>query len=112
MAKDLTEREYWKEIKALAEAIVDETAEERGEERSADLLDAAFEKAHEVVDGHEWIIYYAYNLDVIKHTRNEDAWEDLGLEQFEGKSFRDICTVVAFWAMLRDVEAEISEILE
>jgi len=101
----LNAQEYWKEIAALAESIIEEWQERDGEDIS--------EIAHEVVDGHQWIIYYAFTDDVLYHCSNEDAWEDVYSPEDIGnlvidKGMRDARTHQAFFAMEADVYEAVS----
>lgn len=92
---EITQSQYWTEVQELAENCVEEAAE-----YDRDLGDVL----HETIDGHQWVIYYAYNADVIKHTDNESyAEENFGTEAYAGKSYSDIGTIVAFWALYADV---------
>jgi len=105
---DLSYNEYWKEINSLAETIVEECISDTGMDPADldmdSLEDCAYERIWETVDGHQWIIYYAYNPDVIKHSANEGAHEDMGgSELFAGKSYNEIGTIVAFYAMESDL---------
>lgn len=89
-------------------------------ELAADILDEiedyggdAYELAHERVDSHEWIIYYAFNDDVIKYASNPDAWEDCYSAQDIGQlvadqGMRQARVSQAFFAMREDVQCEIS----
>ena len=67
---------YWKEEDIAAEEGSDyENDKEEAEEYINDTL------LHETIDGHQWVIYYAYNLDIIKYSGNaEYAVDNLGAE--------------------------------
>ncbi len=70
MSGDISSREYWTEIAAIAAEV---TREARAYER--DISDVL----HETIDGHQWVIYTAYNFDVAKLSPNSDAWEEWGI---------------------------------
>lgn len=98
MTDGITREQYWNEIKSIARDALDES---RGD------LEKADEYVHETVDGHEWVIYYAHNADVISYTENEHAVEDLGPEEIsramsEGGTSR-VLMIIAFFAMRADV---------
>lgn len=114
-----TEFEYNKEIRDLAECIVEAayneydevTDRETAEERINDTL------LHETIDGHQWVIYYAYNLDVIKYSPNDDYMVDnFGGEALEAAikegGMNGLHTAVAFWCMYADVQEELESALD
>lgn len=100
---EMTQREYYEQIRAIAEEIRKEA--EGDNEREHDLV-------HEAVDGHQWIIYTSYNLDVLKHSRNESAYfADFGA--LEGcNSFSEVTVKLAYAAMSRDVFEALAELPE
>jgi len=110
----ITNTEYWKEIKSIAENIVSETMDETDNDRVAaeDFINDS--RLHETIDGHQWIIYYAYSLDVIKHSDNASYYED----NFGGNDIAAVLkdggidklhTAMAFWAMYADVQDYLSD---
>ena len=61
----------------------------------------------ETIDGHEWIIYYSYNLDVIQHSDNEDYMIDnFGIDEagfiLKDKGLSGLHSAIAFWALYAD----------
>jgi hypothetical protein len=107
--------EYWKEVSALAEMIVSEAADTFDRdtvlEKIRDVL------LHETIDGHQWIIYYAYNLSVLEHSDNSDYMVDnLGAES-AGEVLKDsglsgLHSALAFWALYADVQDHIDSALD
>ena len=96
------QREYYKEISALAKQIAEEV--EGDTDRASDL-------AHEIMDGHQWIIYTYYNLQVLEHSRNESAYfENCG--SLDADSYCDAMAKMAFAAMLQDVYEELQDACE
>ena len=95
----ITYREYWKEVKALAKQIAEESLETGND--AQDIL-------AETVDGHEYVIYYAKQLDVLQHTDNEDALFDID-GTLEADSFTDATTKLAYWAFYQDVQDYLQE---
>lgn len=91
MTNDVTSQDYWTEIGELARSI---TAEARANDY--DLHDSC----HETIDGHQWVIYTAYNFDVAKHSPNDGAWTDL---YGGGDVPENFDAVRAFCAMQQDV---------
>jgi hypothetical protein len=98
----ITQSEYFSEVNAIAENIVREC---EGDE------DACTDRVHEDVDGHRWIIYTYYNLQVLTHSSHEDAYfEDFGA--LSADSFSDAVQKMAFAAMHSDVQDAIGPALE
>jgi len=69
---------------------------------------------HEYIDVHQWVIYYAYNLDVIKYSDNEDYMEQNFGNEYAGeimaeKGLDGLHTVIAFWCMYADVQEHIND---
>jgi len=104
----MTYQEYWQEVSALALSILQEAKNENPDMSEDDLLDEINDRLHETIDGHQWIIYNSYNLDVIKHSNNQNYMaENIGdfKETVIEKGFFGLCQAVAYWAMYADIEA-------
>jgi hypothetical protein len=120
---NLTHSEYWKEISSIAETLVDEAMDEAKQDYDGnnpdfdELKEIAEEsindsRLHETIDGHQWVIYYAYNLDVIQHSANEDYYSDnFGAESLasslEQGGLDALHCHIAFYAMYADVQDNI-----
>ena len=108
---DITNYEYWKEVAELAESILEEAGIKTAEQ-AEDNRDEIETRLTETIGGHQWVIYYAYNADIIKFSDNESYCEDhFGTKSFEGKSYADIGTIVAEWALYGDVSDKLSELI-
>ena len=119
--EQLTYNEYWTEIKGIADSIVCEALQsveidnnnepmdfDDKKEQAMDLINDSL--LHETIDGHQWVIYYAYNLDVIKNSNNEDYMADNISNDFSGfDSLNSLHGAVAFWAMYADVQEYIDD---
>ena len=68
--------EYWKEVNGIAANLVSESMGDNDNDRDAAEEEINDTRLHETIDGHQWVIYYSYNLDVIKHSDNEDYYND------------------------------------
>ena len=111
MANQITFYSYWKEVwlatKSLAREAMEQTDGDR--EVAEDLINDSM--LHEYVDGHQWIIYNGYNLDVIKFSDNADYYVDnfgadcAGTNGLSG-------TAIAFWCMYADIADRISDALD
>ncbi len=76
----MTGRQYQQEINGLAQILRDEaTAGEFGEGEEA--RESFQERTHEMIDGHEWIIYTGYHYEVLAHSDNDGySVENFGAE--------------------------------
>lgn len=111
---ELTHNEYWTEINELAESMVSECMDECENDREAaeELINDS--RLHETVDGHQWVIYYGYNLDVIKHSDNEDYYDqnfgaDAVASSLEQGGLDTLHCHIAFWCMYADIQDIISD---
>jgi hypothetical protein len=101
----ITYKEYNEEIKRLADEIQAEVNEHGG-----DLYDLA----HQAVDGHQWVVYYTHNNDLVYISDNADAWEDVYSREDIGALVVDrgiygAQSVQAFFAMLTDLMIELKQ---
>jgi Sec-independent protein translocase protein TatA len=101
----------------LQQAIADKETEiaETIDALTVDSLDDVYDKVHEQVDGHEWVIYYSKAWDVAHLMSGDDAacreFEDLGCLE-SGKSLDDLICQFAFCALRANVSDEIESVLE
>lgn len=105
--QNITQSEYNKEIQSLAKEIWDDALEQANNDRE-DAHDLIYDLTHEYVDGHQWIIYSAYNQSVTECSDNPDAYQDIyddtGLGQLVAEGgVSQLYTTMAYWAMHVDV---------
>jgi len=105
---NITYREYQTEISALAEDLYKEAGEEHPEDED-DRNEHIRGRVNEIVEGHQWTIYYAYNLAVYEHSPNADAYEDLYENADLGavlaaNGLRSLHALIAACAMEADIE--------
>lgn len=100
------EDNYWADVKSYAEDIKERF--QKGE--IDDMYDDMYDAIHETVDGSSWIIYYGKNLDVLNNSRHQDAIDEQGMEIDASQRWRHILTQVAYWAMVGDVEDELTDL--
>ena len=112
----ITSSEYRAELKYLAASLLDENKEEASE-RGDSVLEFIMDNGldHETVDGHQWMIYYSYSLDIIKHSSNEDYMVDnLGDESLghalKNGGLNGLHQAIAFYAMLADLNEALYEL--
>jgi hypothetical protein len=110
-------QEYWAEVSELADTIASEAMADNDRDREAAEEDIWDSRLHETIDGHQWVIYYSYNLDVIKHSDNEDYYADnFGgdslAHSLEQGGLNTLHCHIAFWALYADVADKISDALD
>lgn len=105
----MNSQEYWAEIQSIANNLVDETMQETDNNRdeAEELINDS--RLYETIDNHQWVIYCSYNLDVIKHSDNEDYYADnFGAESLayslEQGGLSNLHCHIAFWCMYADVQ--------
>lgn len=113
----MNNQEYWAEVSSLANSITCEAMSDNDDDREAAEKDIFDSRLHETIDGHQWVIYYSYNLDVIKHSDNEDYYVDnFGSESLEHSlkegGLDTLHCHIAFWALYADVADRISDALD
>jgi hypothetical protein len=118
-----TSVEYWKEVSSIADCLVSESAD-YNDCNTVDtfnrdtvleyIVDSAL---HETIDGHQWVIYYAYNLSVLEYSDNEDYMVDnFGNDEagaiLKEKGLSGLHSALAFWALYADVYDAIDNALD
>ena len=107
MNDEITNREYFAEVTALAEAVHNVGREGSDYDDTCDPGDVL----HELIDGHEWIIYTHYNLQVLRHSLNESAlFDEMGPQTWD--DMRTMTAQLAWWALLTDVRDTIGRLPE
>lgn len=106
--KDITRTSYNDEIRSIADNLVSEAMEQC--ENNRDKAEEAISDSmlHETIDGHQWVIYTAYNLDVLKHSESHDAYTDnFGADDacqvLKDRGVDGLHAVMAYCAMEQDV---------
>ena len=113
----MNNQEYWKEVNELADALACESMADNDNDREAAESEIWDTRLHETIDGHQWVIYYSYNLDVIKYSDNEDYYSDnFGAESLAASladgGLDTLHCHIAFWALYADVADNISAALD
>ena len=100
---DHTYADYWKDINLLAKETIEEC-----KEPDKDINDYIAD----IADGVKWVIYPDIARTCIVHSRNSDNYadSDIGLDTSQG--FNSICSQVAHWAFVADLEQEVSKLQE
>ena len=123
---NITKTDYIKEIEGIAASIACEAVQsvkvDNPDIEQDEIKEAAQELIndsllHETIDGHEWIIYTAYNLDVIQYSRNDEYYKEIYSDRDAGEMLANggldsVHTMIAFWAMYADVQGELDSALD
>jgi hypothetical protein len=101
-----SQSQYWSEVNAVASNLVAECMQEcdNNKEQAQELIND--NRLHETIEGHEWVIYYTYNLSVLTYSDNTEYGIENGLVSLDSKTF-SLATFhsnLAFWAMYADVQ--------
>lgn len=115
--EEITSGKYWIEVEGIASILAEEALDQADDDKEA-AQEYIFDSAlHETIDGHQWIIYNYYNLQVIGHSDNEDYYdqnfgaEALAASLAEGGLSTLHCHI-AFWALYADVSDKIEDALD
>jgi len=90
MSNEMSQKEYWEEVASLAKSITEECfndfnkeiqAEIREDNNHNEFCEALSDRLHETIDSHPWVIYTAYNYDILRHADNDGyAIDNFGAE--------------------------------
>lgn len=111
---NITHKEYQEEIRNIAEYVHSEALEAHPEDED-DRNEFRYERVNETVDGHMWIIYYAYNLSVLQHSGNEDTYQDVyGNDDLgyiiQEQGLKGLHSAIAYFAMVADINEAIDDL--
>ena len=97
-------KEYFDECRSVASEAI---------ELASDSLEI-YEVLHELIDNHQYIIFYWANFFVMRHTQNYNAFFDVGLSVRDvgHDDWHSVQKVFAFWAFKADVEQHLSYVVE
>ena len=117
MSNITSSSQYWIEVEALANQIAQDAMSSCDNDRSEaeELINDSM--LHETIDGHQWVIYNAYNLDVLQYSGNSDRYidefgtDDAAIVLKEG-GLHGLHQSLAFWALYADVLEKITDALD
>ena len=95
---EMTQGDYWREVASIAETVAEES---HADGLDRDDLD---ERLWETIDGHQWVIYTAYNFDILRHSPNDDYYgTNFGAEGIATDAGMN-WSALAFGALYADVQ--------
>lgn len=114
---NITSSQYWNEVQSLAVSIAEDAMAycDNNRDDAEELINDSL--MHETIDGHQWIIYNAYNLDVYQYSDNSEYY----IDNFGGddaafvlkeKGLEGLHQALAFWSLYADVQDKINEALD
>ena len=114
---ELSSIEYETEIQSIADNMAAEALADNDNDIDAARDDIFDSRLHETINGHRWVIYNAYNADVMRHSDNEDYYIDnFGAEDagavLKERGLSGLHNVIVFWCMYADVSELIADALE
>lgn len=109
---DFSLNEYHAEISDLASDLYDEALEQNDKDHEAAMDAITDNLLHELVDGHQWIIYTYSNELVARFSDNDEAYLDCYDNESIGKivadnGFHAVKPIIAYFAMHQDILNEI-----
>ena len=99
------------EVEDLVKAAIEECMTEVSD--VDDLRGKVFDRLHETVDGHAWVIYYSKAHDVVHAVRNDSRWYDEAYARLtdtggnvigEDEDIGSLETRLAYWVLMTGVE--------
>lgn len=104
----MNKQEYYDEVYEIANTLVAEAMADHDNDAKQAMEAIVDSRLHETIDGHQWIIYYSYNLSIIKHSSNVNYMIDnMGLdsagEALQSGGLNGLHQAIAYWALYADV---------
>lgn len=114
---EITRTAYYDEIRSIADNLAVEALADNDWDRDAAMYDITDSRLHETIDGHQWVIYTSYNMDVLRNSDSADAYIDnFGADDAASVSKKrgidGLHAVMAYCAMERDVNVILSDALD
>ena len=113
---NITANEYWLEVNNIANSLLtDNKADYEDKEELEEAINDTL--LHETIDGHQWIIYYSYNLCVYQHSQYQDYYiNNLGVEcmaeSLKQGGLQGLHQGLAYWCLYADVQEALCSVLE
>lgn len=113
---NITSSQYWTEVQSLAAQIAQDAMSHCDNNRSEaeELINDSL--LHETIAAHQWVIYNAYNLDLLQYSENTNYYIDnFGTEDaslvLKERGLDGLHQALAFWALYADVQEKIDAVL-
>lgn len=114
---EVSRAQYYEEIRAIADNMAAEALADNDWNRSKAEEDINDSRLHETIDGHEWVIYTAYNLDIIRHSGSayacvDNFGGDHAAAVLKDRGIDALHALIAYCAMEQDVQNILSDSLD
>ena len=114
---NITSSEYWTEVSELAENILADAMQDNNNDIEAAEGEIYDTRLHQTIDGHQWVLYNAYHLDIISHSDNEDYMVDnFGGDCLEHAlkegGLSGLHMAIAVWAFYADVSDKLIDAIQ
>ena len=113
---NITSSQYWTEVQSLANQIAQDAMSQCDNDRSdaEELINDSL--LHETIGAHQWVIYNAYNLDLLQYSENTDYYIDnFGADDtaliLKESGLNGLHQDLAFYALFADVQEKITDAL-
>jgi len=112
----LTTHDYYAEINETAINIIDELLEEN-DNCLGDVEAELYDRIHETIDSHTWIIYTCHHSLIRRVSSNDEAYKDAYCDEDLGalltsQGIEAVDVIIAFFAMTADVSEKAYGILD
>ena len=114
---NITSSQYWIEVESLANQIAQDAMSQCDNDRSEaeELINDNL--MHETIGAHQWVIYNAYNLDILQYSDNQYHYVDeFGADDavivLRESGLGGLHQALAFWALYADVQERIAGALD
>ena len=112
---EFTSIEYHREISELADNLYSEALEQNDNDHDMAVEAIHDQLLHELVDGHQWVIYTYSNELVERFSDNAEAFKDVYDNESIGAIVADqgldaIKPIIAYFAMYQDISDRLNEL--
>ena len=112
---EFTSSEYHKEISDLAANLYSEALEQNDNDHDAAIEAIHDHLLHELVDGHQWVIYTYSNELVERFSDNAEAYKDIYDNESIGSIVSDrgldaVKPIIAYFAMYQDISDRLNDL--
>jgi len=112
---EFTSIEYHREISELADNLYSEALEQNDNDHDMAVEAIHDQLLHELVDGHQWVIYTYSNELVERFSDNAEAFKDVYDNESIGALVADqgleaLKPVIAYFAMYQDLTDRLNEL--
>ena len=112
---EFTSTEYYREINDLVDNLYSEALDQNDNDHESAMDAISDNLLHELVDGHQWIIYTYSNELVARFSDNDEAYLDCYDNESIGQLVSDkgldaVKPIIAYFAMYQDIISAIYEL--